>query len=151
MLDSTERIAAALDVDLADPSNYSFWTHDVVRWSDLDRLGHVNNANFARYLEGGRIAYLIEAAGGALDAPQEFVVARLEIDFHNEMRYPGDVRIGTRVLRLGRASFRVGQAVYQNDRCTCTAEGVLVRIDRRTRASAPLSESQRRKLADPRG
>jgi acyl-CoA thioester hydrolase len=151
MPDSTEGVAAEPDIDLADPSSYGFWTRDVVRWSDLDALRHVNNTNFARYLEAGRIAALVAAAGGDVDAPQEFVLARLEIDYREEMHYPGDVEIGTRVLRLGRASIRFGQGVFQNDRCTCTGQGVLVRIDRNTRASVPLSESQRRALLEQGG
>jgi acyl-CoA thioester hydrolase len=45
-----------------------------------------------------------------------------------------------RGLKYGRSSFRLGQAVFQGDRCSCTEEIVLVFMDRATRKSKPLSD-----------
>ena len=45
---------------LHDRGLYRFWYRDVIRFGDLDRQGHVNNARFATYCEGGRVAMLEE-------------------------------------------------------------------------------------------
>ncbi len=66
-------------------------------------------------------------------------MARLTIDFHAELFYPGIIDIGTRVLRIGRSSFTVGQGVFNADLCAATAEIVCVQMDTETRRSAALS------------
>jgi len=40
------------------------------------------------------------------------VVAHLEIDYRGELHYPGEVRIGLRVLRVGSSSFTMGQGCF---------------------------------------
>src|SRR5712692_5688730 len=98
-------------------ASYRIWTHDKLRYNDTDRQGHVNNAVFATFFETGRVSFLYDAAL-ALAAPGcEFVIARLAIDFRTELYFPGIVDIGTRVLRVGRSSFTLGQAVFTDERC----------------------------------
>lgn len=44
------------DSDLLNRSIYRIWTKDIVRYSDLDPNGHVNNGAINQYFEDGRIA-----------------------------------------------------------------------------------------------
>jgi acyl-CoA thioester hydrolase len=71
------------------------------------------------------------------------VVARLEIDYRAELFYPGQIDIGTRVLSIGRTSFRVGQGIFKGDTCAATAETVLVLMDDATRKAKPLTPQLR--------
>jgi acyl-CoA thioester hydrolase len=120
-------------------SSYKIWTYDKLRYGDTDRQGHVNNAVYSTFFETGRVAFLYDK-DLALAAPGcEFVVARLVIDFHAELFFPGNVDIGTRVLRIGRSSFTVGQGVFMADLCAATAEIVAVQMNTETRRSATLS------------
>ena len=38
-----------------------------VRWGDMDAFGHVNNVQYRRYLESGRVAYIGEVLGIAME------------------------------------------------------------------------------------
>jgi acyl-CoA thioester hydrolase len=66
------------------------------------------------------------------------VIARLELDYHAELTWPGQVEIGTRLLRLGRSSFTFAQGIFQNGRCAASAVTVIVLMNEATRRSTPL-------------
>jgi acyl-CoA thioester hydrolase len=129
-------------------ASYTMWAYDKLRYGDTDRQGHVNNAVYSTFFETGRVAFLYDETL-ALAAPGcEFVVARLAIDFHAELFFPGTVDIGTRVLRVGRSSFTMGQGVFMGDLCAATAEIVAVQMSIETRRSAALSPATIRWLGD---
>ncbi len=120
-------------------ASYKIWTHDKLRYNDTDRQGHVNNAVFATFCETGRVAFLYDKSL-ALAAPGcNFVVARLAIDFRAELYFPGTVDIGSRIIRIGRSSFVVGQAVFKDNVCVATAESVGVQMNDETRRSEQLT------------
>jgi acyl-CoA thioester hydrolase len=124
-------------------SSYPLWTTDIIRYGDTDRQGHVNNAVFATFFESGRTRFFAER-NPALRTPEtEFVIVRLEIDFRAELFFPGQVDIGTRVLAIGRSSFRLGQAVFSGDNCAATAACVMVLLDAESRKAWPLSAALR--------
>jgi len=70
-------------------------------------------------------------------------VARVEIDYLREIQYPGRVRIGTCVARLGRSSITVEQALFQDETCFATSRGVMVMLDRETRRPAEMPAALR--------
>jgi acyl-CoA thioester hydrolase len=123
--------------------SYGIWTHDKLRYGDTDRQGHVNNAVFATFCETGRVSFLYDDTLQLAEPGANFVVVRLELDFRAELFYPGQVDIGTRVLAIGRSSFRVGQGIFKGDVCTATAESVMVLMDEATRKAKPLTPQLR--------
>ncbi|MGJ3265081.1 MAG: acyl-CoA thioesterase [Salinarimonas sp.] len=118
-------------------------THDTIRYADTDRQGHVNNAVFASFLETGRVAILYDVDPPPAGDGGEFVIARLDLAFRAELRWPGRVDIGTRVASLGRSSVGLSQALFQGDVCVATARTTIVLIDSRTRKATPLSPAAR--------
>jgi acyl-CoA thioester hydrolase len=44
---------------------------------------------------------------------------------------------------------RVGQGLFQDDRCTATAEGVVVMVDAKTGRPTPIPEALRQRLISP--
>jgi acyl-CoA thioester hydrolase len=111
---------------------------DIVRYGDLDAQGHVNNAVFATYFESGRVAmFRMPDLGIGLDGAT-FVLARTEIDFLQELRWPGTVEIGTAVAKFGRSSFTVAQAIFRDGVCAAVGRATLVLVDLATRRSLPL-------------
>jgi acyl-CoA thioester hydrolase len=114
---------------------------DVIRYGDLDRQGHVNNAVYSSYLEAGRVAIIFDRDHGLQAPGATSVLARIEIDYLNELRWPGMVEIGTAVAAIGRSSYTFAQAVFHDGTCAATARATLVLIDtttRRSRALPPL-------------
>jgi acyl-CoA thioester hydrolase len=113
--------------DLTDPMRYDHWVDERVRFSDTDAVGHVNNVAFAAYVESGRVAYAFDLASRVGDVGlTSMVLRRLEVDFVSEAHYPADLRVGSRLLHVGRTSLVIGTGVFVGDRCVATARNVLV-------------------------
>jgi acyl-CoA thioester hydrolase len=142
---STEHPADPSPPQLHDPSSFDHWAADVVRFSDQDGVGHINNVAVAAYVETGRVAFGHDLRT-TFDAGAGFILARLVIDYRAQAHYPGDVRIGTRLLRVGNSSFTVGHGVFVADLCIATAEGVLVFVE--DGRPAPIAGELRHKLED---
>jgi len=120
-------------------ADYPHRIGDVIRYGDLDPQGHVNNAVFATYFESGRVAmFRNEDLGIGVDNAT-FVLVRQEIDFLRELRWPGEVVIGTALAALGRTSFTVAQAIFEDDRCAAAARATMVMLDTTTRRPRPLA------------
>jgi len=114
---------------------------ETIRYADTDRQGHVNNAVFATLCETGRVAFLYDPVQPLAPDGASFVIARLTIDFRAEIRWPGEVEIGTRIQSIGRSSMVLAQGLFQNGRCVATAETVIVLMDETTRRSRPLPDT----------
>jgi hypothetical protein len=60
---------------------YPSRTSTDIRYADLDRQGHVNNAVFSTFSEIGRVAFLYDPERPLAPDGASFVIARLAIDF----------------------------------------------------------------------
>jgi acyl-CoA thioester hydrolase len=129
-------------------SSYAIWVTETLRYGDTDRQGHVNNAVFATFCESGRVSFLYDEALDLRGPGANFVIVRLELDFRAELFYPGVIEIGTRVLSLGRSSFRLGQGIFKDTLCAATAECIMVLVDDATRRSMPLTPRLRQWLEE---
>jgi len=128
--------------------SYPFWTRELVRFADLDINGHVNNIAFAVYAESGRAAFLHGTGLWSLDQPmRQNVLAHVQIDYLQELRYPAELRVGVRVLAIGRSSFQLGVGLFAGERCVATVRTVQVRIDGQSKAPIALDPDERRALA----
>lgn len=125
------------------PQDYPFLTRDKLRYGDTDRQGHVNNAVFATFMETGRVDMLMRGDVDLMGENGAFVLARLIIDYRQELLWPGEIEIGTRVLSVGRSSLRLDHAIFENGQCVATGESVVVLTDVTTRRSKPFSDAAR--------
>jgi len=116
----------------------AFVTTHRLRFNDTDRLGHVNNAVFAVMLEQGRSELAVLAGLPVGTTGQALVIVRLELDFVQEMSWPGEVRIETEVARLGGRSFTLRQLLVHHGELCARAQTVLVIMDREARRAVPI-------------
>jgi acyl-CoA thioester hydrolase len=114
-------------------------TRETIRFGDLDRQNHVNNAVFSTFLESGRVIILYGEEYGLTVPGTSFVLAQISIDFLGEMHWPGEVEIGTAVSRVGNSSIGLHQALFVDGRCVATADNTLVLIDKATRKPRPFA------------
>jgi acyl-CoA thioester hydrolase len=128
------------DALLSDRSGFTFWHEDVLRFADIDRQDHVNNVAYATFCEGGRVRFFETVVRPLIDPADMFSLVKITIEYRHEMRYPGTVEIGTRVIRFGRSSVTFGQGLFNDGRCVATAEAVVVLVDAATRKSKPFPE-----------
>ena len=121
-------------------------TDVVLRWADMDSLGHVNNATTLTLLEEGRVR-LLHQAGQHIDHEFGLVVARHEIDYLRPMYYSlTPVAMTVWIERIGTASFTFGCTIDQNGATAVSAQTVVVAIATDGSGSTPLPESAREAL-----
>ena len=86
-----------------------------VRWSDLDALGHVNNAELVRYFEAGRVAYcdsILDLQFGPT-VKEAWILADLHCRFRGQLHFPDGIEVATRCSRFGNSSADLAAAIYR--------------------------------------
>ena len=121
-------------------ADFPVQSFDKLRYGDTDRQGHVNNAVFSTFLETGRVEMIYDGKASLADAGCSFVIARLELDFVTELLWPGRVDIGSGVIKVGRSSLRMEQALFQDGHLVAVGETVMVQVNDATRRSQAFSE-----------
>ena len=111
-----------------DPAAYTHWVDERVRFCDTDAMGHTNNVALAAHIESGRVAYTYDLMLRMRGEGRAITLRHLEVDYLREVRYPSLLRVGSRMLAVGRTSFTVGTAVFDDDGCVATSQGVLVAV-----------------------
>lgn len=114
----------------------------VARSTELDVLGHVNNARYLEYLEWGRFEWLRES-GLPLDplgaSGIGTAIVNININFRKEARLGDRLRVETRLVGVGRSSLRLRQEVrHTAGDCACDAEVTAVLFDIERRRSLPV-------------
>ena len=133
--------------ETTDPANYRLFTDELVRYTDMDALGHANNNAYGIYFETARIDFYDRL--GLFEHGSGMYVALLEvrIRFLSELVYPDRLSIGTRVTRIGTKSFGLAQGLFveRDGATTCGADMLseFCRFDLEARKSAPLDDRQR--------
>jgi acyl-CoA thioester hydrolase len=123
---------------------YPDLTRVTIRYRDLDPNGHVNNGSINQFFEDGRVHFRNSKMGTLAAATLTgFVIARFDATYHAALGYPGEVDVGTGVIRVGRSSYVLGQGVFFGDKCIATAEVVTVYFDAATNKSRPLPDDLR--------
>ena len=119
---------------------FPFVQREHVRFRDCDAMGHANNAVYSTYLEQARI--------GILGGLEPFILARVEIDFRAELHAGEDIEVHSRCSKIGNKSFELEHEVRAGERVVAEAKSVLVGYDYEAGTSVPLTENQRRRLAE---
>lgn len=132
--------------DFADPSTYSFWVDEHVRFQDLDPLGHANNNAVGVYFESGRVAFMGTLGFKDGQDSRGTVLARITIDFRAELHYGDRIRIGSRIAKIGRTSATLVSAVFRGDLCAATSSAVMVLIDTESRRPVEFSPAARTRM-----
>jgi len=134
------------EFDLTRRETYSHWTPVTIRYSDQDAMAHVNNTALATYIEAARTAFIYDLIGKGGMQGLEFILARLLIDYHRELHYPGTVEVGARLIRVGNKSLTTGYGVFKDADCVATSECVNVFYDMGLRKTVVPSASIRAAL-----
>jgi len=84
-----------------------------VEWGDQDSFGHVNNTVYLKWCETARVVYLDKVGMWPLIQAEGRgpVLASVACDYRSPVVFPDTVRVGARVSKIGRSSFRMEHAV----------------------------------------
>ncbi len=139
--------AQRIDVDRFQRHKFRFFTPSPTRWGDCDRFGHVNNVQFVRYFESGRLDYFhrvldLETVPDAVDS---LIIADIHVNFLRQINHPCALEVGTRVCRLGNSSFDFEAAIYEQggDGPYSTATATCVWFNFRDNHSTPIPPDAR--------
>ena len=110
-----------------DLATYAFQTNIEPRFGDMDALRHLNNVALAGIYEEGRLRFTAtfghHPTGERRGRP---MLAEVTIRYLAEGLYPGVLTVGVGVLHIGRTSYGIGQALFQNGRCIGISDVVVV-------------------------
>ena len=108
-----------------DAARYPHAQEVPTRFQDLDPLGHVNNVAMAAIFESGRVAF-----NRRFDWPRgegtRVLIARADISYLAEAHFPAPVTIANGVGRVGRSSWTMFAAGFQEGRCVALCDATLV-------------------------
>ena len=125
---------------------FPFVHYETARFSDLDGMGHVNNAVFSEYIEQARLAWFGRRAADEPMPLQDVILARTEIDFRSQVGYGETVAIGVRPSRVGTKSFELEFELRVGDRLVAEAKSVLCGYDYASGRSTEVPERWRSRL-----
>lgn len=121
-----------------------------VRSTEVDFLGHVNNAKYQEYLEWGRFGWIRDAGltrdrfAHARIAP---VVVHVSLDYKREAVLDDLLTIETALVRVGNRSLHFRQRVLREDgSVACDGKVVLALFDLASRQGADVPDSLRGEL-----
>ncbi|MGE0742360.1 MAG: acyl-CoA thioesterase [Hyphomonadaceae bacterium] len=105
------------------PRRYTLET----RFSDVDRNEHLNNVAIASFYEDARVRAQAEIYGPEkYTEGQRVVAANVAIAYLEEGYYPDAVTVTCGVGSIGRTSYTIAQALFQNGKCIGVADTVIV-------------------------
>jgi acyl-CoA thioester hydrolase len=121
-----------------------------IRWRDMDAFGHVNNAVYLTYIEEAHDEFLAGTVGDG-DGESHVVMARVEMDFLAPLTQDDDhVVVSCRLESLGNSSIRtVEEIVAADGRRAARSRSVMVKVERGSGRSLPLSPTEREALSAP--
>jgi acyl-CoA thioester hydrolase len=120
----------------------------VVRFSDTDALGHVNNAVYLSYIESARVDYLRELLGAIKIEDLGVIIARIEVDYKSPAFHHETLRVGCRVYEIGGSSIKMDYRIEDKatGRLVALAKSVLVTYDYAAARVVRVREDWREKM-----
>lgn len=118
-----------------------------VRFRDIDRLNHVNNAVYSTYLEEARFAYLESVLD--VDVTEfELVIVNLELSFARPISLDDDLEVAVSVTDLGETSWTMDYEFRVDGTVVATGETTNVHFDPETEQPKPLPVEIREPLLE---
>ena len=133
--------------NLRDKTSYPHWRTDIIRFGDLDPIGHVNNVAYVSYFESGRVMFFSELGCRVNESDFAWMIVRIEVNYLQQMSLPGEVVVGTGVVDIGSSSVRLSHAVFADEICAAQGECVMVMVDRTRNRASPFSDEVRAQLS----
>ena len=125
-------------------------------WSEVDALGHINNARYFTWFEEARMALLAEIGAPMSGTPSVGpILAQTSCVFHAPVYWPSTLEIGARVTRIGRSSVTMEYVAFlfptppdphAEPKCVATGSGVVVMVDYNTGKSTEIPQEWRANL-----
>ena len=116
----------------------------VVRFRDVDALGHVHHSMALVYAEEVRAAFWREEVGRPGIDRIDYVIAQATANYHSPIHFPSTLTVALRVSRMGGSSFTMEYEIRGADgNLLVTVETVQVMYDYGSSRSKPIPPEMR--------
>ena len=93
-------------MEMMELADFKHKTRIQIRFKDIDKLGHVNNANHITYLELSRVNYLNDVFIQLIDWSKEgIILAHIAVDYKSPIYLEDEVWVHSRVSKIGNSSY----------------------------------------------
>ena len=118
------------------------------RFCDTDAMGHINNTVLPVWFLEGRESVLRIFNPSLSTEEVSLVLAKIEIEYLEEIFFGSSVEIRTYVLRIGTSSVLVGQEAWQENALKATGTATMVNFDKHLRKSVPIPTDVKKRLSE---
>ena len=96
-------------------ADFKHKTRIQIRFKDIDKLGHVNNANHITYLELSRVNYLSDVFKQLIDWSKEgIILVHIEVDYKSPIYLEDEVWVYSRVSKIGNSSYDMEYVSFES-------------------------------------
>ncbi len=132
-------------------SGYKYKTPITIRFSDIDAVGHVNNAIYLTYFEEARLKYWREAIEWDI-SKSGVIVGRSEVNYLKPITLNDEIACYVRTTRIGNSSFDIMHVLVKltehgEEICT-TGKTVCISYDYRANKSVSIPHTERARLIE---
>ncbi len=121
-----------------------------IRFTDIDMLGHLNNAVYTQFMDIGKVAYFTTINGGPIEwGSVNLVVANINVNYLRQTTLYEPVEVVTRCHRIGNKSLVLHQQILNKETGEVKADGyaTMVSIDLKTKVTTPITSEWRKKIS----
>jgi acyl-CoA thioester hydrolase len=120
-----------------------------LRFSDVDRFGHVNNSVYFSLFDMCKTRYFNDVVGTDIFDRMAPVVVHIEANFISPVYFPDEIVIDTSIVKIGNKSFTLLQRALnqRTEEVKCYCETVMVMIDTVTNESVEIDSEFRTKVS----
>jgi acyl-CoA thioester hydrolase len=134
--------------------NYSTFKHKFpiqIRFVDIDKLGHVNNAVYLSYFESARVTYFDELVGERVNwYTTGMILAKSIVDYKAPVFLQDKLHVYTSITKLGNKSFEISNVLVKDknsiEEIAATATFTIVCFNYETQSSIEIPNDWREKM-----
>lgn len=129
---------------------FNLRTEVQIRFTDIDMLGHLNNAVYTQMMDIGKVAYFTAINGDPIEwGSVNLVVANINVNYLKQTTLYEPLEVLTRCHKLGTKSLVLHQQVVNSATGEVKADGyaTMVSIDLKSKITTPITSDWRQKLS----
>ncbi|SRR5574344_2024291 len=121
-----------------------------LRFSDVDRFGHVNNSVYFVLFDMSKEKYFMDVVGPDALQKMAIVVANINANFLAPIYFPDEIAIQTAIVHLGNKSFTLRQRAInvRTKEVKCDCKTVMVCVNLEDHVSIPMPEDFKKKISE---
>ena len=110
---------------LESENSFAYWVTERIRFSDQDAQSHVNNGALIAYIETGWTNFCHHLGVLPTQSVGSFALKNIAADFRQFVVWPGELRIGARIVAVNDNDLTIGVGVFKDHCCVATAISTL--------------------------